>query len=449
VDEREAGFERTELPGGLRVLTERMPAVRSVTLGIWAGVGSRDETPRLAGASHYLEHLLFKGTKRRTARDIAEAMDAVGGETNAFTSKEYTCFYARTLDRDLPLAADILVDMLRSSRMASADVDAERTVILEEIGMHNDAPDDVVHDLFAEALFGGHPLGRPVLGTVDSITNMQRDAIVRYWRRHYVPGNLVVAAAGSLEHDRVVELVAEAFGEAGAGEPIGPDRGLSGRGRGRRRAAGSGSEAFGPREGRREPRVHGGVAVRRKPTEQAHVVLGTRGLSRSDPRRFALGVLNVAFGGGVSSRLFQEVREKRGLVYSIYSYAAQYTETGSFSVYAGAAPKRIHDVLAIIRDELERVVADGLTEAELERGKGHLEGSLVLGMEDTSGRMTRLGKSELTFGEILSVDEVIRRVDAVTDADVRAVAKEVLGTGPRALALIGPFDDDGFSQYLS
>jgi predicted Zn-dependent peptidase len=207
-----AGFERTELPGGLRVLTERMPAVRSVTLGIWAGVGSRDETPRLAGASHYLEHLLFKGTKRRSARDIAEAMDAVGGETNAFTSKEYTCFYARTLDRDLPLAVDVLVDMLRFSKMTAADVDAERTVILEEIGMHNDAPDDVVHDLFAETLFGGHPLGRPVLGTVDSITAMPRDAIARYWRRHYVPGNLVVAAAGSLEHDQVVELVADAFG---------------------------------------------------------------------------------------------------------------------------------------------------------------------------------------------------------------------------------------------
>ncbi len=297
-----------------------MPAVRSVTLGIWAGVGSRDETPRLAGASHYLEHLLFKGTGRRSARDIAEAMDAVGGETNAFTSKEYTCFYARTLDRDLPLAVDVLVDMLRFSKMASADVDAERTVILEEIGMHNDAPDDVVHDLFAETLFGGHQLGRPVLGTVDSITAMRRDAIARYWRRHYVPGNLVVAAAGSLEHDQVVELVAEAFGEAGSGE------------------------AIGPREGRREPRVNGGVAVRRKPTEQAHVVLGSRGLSRADPRRFALGVLNVAFGGGVSSRLFQEVREKRGLVYSIYSYAAQYTETGSFSVLrrgrAQAHPRR-------------------------------------------------------------------------------------------------------------
>jgi predicted Zn-dependent peptidase len=222
----------------------------------------------------------------------------------------------------------------------------------------------------------------------------------------------------------VVELVAESFGDAQEGQ------------------------ALGPRPERREPRVRGGVLVRRKPTEQAHVVFGCRGLSRSDPRRFALGVLNLAFGGGVSSRLFQEVREKRGLVYSIYSYAAQYSETGSFSVYAGAAPKRIHDVLAIVRDELDRVVADGLTEEEVERGKGHLEGSLVLGMEDTSSRMTRLGKSELTSGEILSVDEVIRRVDAVTDADVRAVAKEVLGTGPRALAMIGPFDEDGFERYV-
>jgi predicted Zn-dependent peptidase len=421
----DGAYQRNELPGGLRVLTEHMPGVRSVALGVWAGVGSRDETPRLAGASHYLEHLLFKGTRRRTARDIAEAMDAVGGESNAFTSKEYTCFYARTLDRDLPLAVDILADMLRSSRLAKADVEAERTVILEEIGMHSDAPDDAVHDLFAEALLGGHPLGRPVLGTVESITAMDRDAIARYWRRHYVPGNLVVAAAGNLHHGEVAELVAKAFGDTGEGLPLGP------------------------RLQRRAPRLHGGLLVQRKPTEQAHVVLGGRGLSRGDPRRFTLGVLNLAFGGGVSSRLFQEVRERRGLVYSIYSYAAQYAETGSFSVYAGAAPKRIHEVLAIVRDELDRLVADGLTEEELERGKGHLKGSLVLGMEDTSGRMTRLGKSELTSGEILSLDEVVRRVDAVTDADVRAVAKEVIGGERRALAAIGPFDPDGFEQYTT
>jgi predicted Zn-dependent peptidase len=416
-------FERTELPSGLRILTERMPAVRSVALGIWAGVGSRDETPRLSGASHFLEHVLFKGTKRRSARDIAELMDAVGGEANAFTSKEYTCFYARTLDRDLELAVDVLVDMLRFSKLARDDVEAERTVILEEIGMHNDAPDDVVHDLFAEVLFGGHPLGRPVLGTTESIGAMSRDAVARYWRRHYVPGNLVVAAAGNCSHAEVVDLVRAAF-EGAEGEPLGP------------------------RAGRREPRAYRGLQVRHKPTEQAHVVFGTRGLSRSDPRRFALGVLNIAFGGGMSSRLFQEVREKRGLVYSIYSYATQYSETGSFSVYAGAAPKRIHDVLAIVRDELDRVIADGLSEEELARGKGHLKGSLVLGLEDTSGRMTRLGKSEITSGEILTVDDIVRRVDEVTDEDVRAVAKEVLGSGPRALALIGPFEADGFERYI-
>jgi predicted Zn-dependent peptidase len=417
-------FQQSRLPSGLRIVTERMPGVRSVALGIWAGVGSRDETPRLAGASHFLEHLLFKGTRRRTARDIAEQMDAVGGEANAFTSKEYTCFYARTLDRDLGLAVDVLADMLRSSKIAREDVDAERTVILEEIGMHNDAPDDVVHDLFAEVMFGGHPLGRPVLGTTESIGAMSREGVARYWRRHYVPGNLVVAVAGNRTHDEVVELVSDAFGDA-EGEPLGP------------------------RPGRREPRAHRGLQVRHKPTEQAHVVLGTRGLSRSDPRRFALGVLNIAFGGGMSSRLFQEVREKRGLVYSIYSYATQYSETGSFSVYAGAAPKRIHDVLAIVRDELDRVVAAGLTEEELERGKGHLKGSLVLGLEDTSGRMTRLGKSEITSGEILTVDDIVQRVDEVTDEDVRAVAKEVLGSGPRSLALIGPFEADGFERYLS
>ena len=420
----EGAYERTDLPAGVRVLTEHMPGVRSVTVGIWAGVGSRDESPRLAGASHYLEHLLFKGTKRRTAQQIAEEMDAVGGELNAFTSKEYTCYYARILDRDLPLAIDLLTDIVREARIARADVEAERTVILEEIGMHNDTPDDTVHDLFAEVLLGGHPLGRPVLGTAESISGMSRDAIARYWRRHYVPSNLVVAAAGNCRHEQVVELVARAFGEHAAGAPAGP------------------------RPPRKAPRVRGGLLVRHKQTEQAHVVYGTLGLSRSDPRRFALGVLNIALGGGMSSRLFQEVREKRGLVYSIYSYASQYTETGSFAIYAGAAPKRIPEVLAIVRDELDRVIAEGLTSEELERGKGHLKGSLVLGLEDTAGRMNRLGKSEVTSGEILSVDEVVRRVDAVTEADIKAVATQVLGASPRALALIGPVEPDGFEEYV-
>ncbi len=420
-----AAFERSDLPGGLRILTERMPSVRSVALGIWAGVGSRDETPRQAGASHYLEHLLFKGTERRSAQEIAEVMDAVGGELNAFTFKEYTCYYARTLDRDLPLAVDVLVDMVRASKLAKPDVEAERTVILEEIGAANDVPEDLVHDLFAEVLFGGHPLGRPVLGTVESIKAMPRDLLARYWKRHYTPGNLVVAAAGNCGHDEVVELVAEAFGQLGDGA------------------------AIGPRPERARPSSSGGLCVRRRPTDQAHVVLGGPAISRSDPRRFALGVLNIAFGGGMSSRLFQEVREKRGLVYSIGSYANQYAETGSFAVYAGAAPRRIHEVLKVVRDEVERLAADGLTEEELARAKGQFKGSLVLGMEDTSSRMSWLGKSELTRGEILTVDEVIQRVDAVAEADLRALAKELLGDGLSTLALIGPFDADEFTEYVA
>lgn len=407
------GYQRTELPSGLRVLTEHMPGARAVTIGIWAGVGSRDETPRLAGASHYLEHLLFKGTARRSAREIAEALDAVGGDLNAFTTKEYTCYHARILDRDAGLALDVLADMVRASRIAPEDVEAERTVILEEIGMHADAPDDAVHDVFAETLFGTHPLGRPVLGTVESITAIPRDSIHRYWRKHYVPGDLVVSAAGNVRHEEIVELAAAA---------------LEGR-----------ASARDARPTRRPPVLQAGVAVRRRTTEQGHVVLGTGGLARGDDRRFALGVMNVVLGGGMSSRLFQEVRERRGLVYSVYSYGSQFAEIGTFGVYAGSAPKRTREVLRIVREEIARMAADGITEEELERGRGHLKGSAVLELEDSAGRMARLGKSELTGSEILTPDQIVERVDAVGLEEVHAIAKEVLGTGPWALAAVGPF----------
>jgi predicted Zn-dependent peptidase len=416
------GIERSVLPGGLRVLTERMPGVRSTTLGIWAGVGSRDETPAQAGASHFLEHLLFKGTARRTAPEIAEQMDAIGAEHNAFTSKEYTCFYARTLDRDLPLAVDVLADMLTASKLAKADVDAERTVILEEIGMHADDPDDVAFELFGATLFKGHPLGRSELGTPVSIEAMTRDEIDRYWRHWYPPANLVVAGAGNLEHEQVVTLVREAFGDVAGGDVD---------------------------MRRTPPELHGGVGVTRRDTEQAHLVLGTGAISRSDPRRFALAVLNVAFGGGTSSRLFQEVREKRGLVYSISSFMISYAETGVLSVHAGSTPRHVHEVLKIVKGELERVLAEGLSEAEIERAKGHLKGGLVLGLEDSASRMIRLGKAEITESELLGVDEALARYEAVTVDDVREIAREVIGTGPRALAVVGPFEDpDGFGEYL-
>ncbi|MFZ5851527.1 MAG: M16 family metallopeptidase [Actinomycetota bacterium] len=420
---------RTVLPGGLRVLTEAVPGVRSVAFGIWAGVGSRDEPPSLAGATHYLEHLLFKGTRRRSALDIAAAMDAVGGETNAFTAKEYTCYYARVLDADLPLAVDVVTDMVTSSLLRSADVASERDVVLEEIAMHEDDPGDAVHDLFAEALFGDTPLGRPILGTVASIQRLTRAQLAGWYRRRYVPANLVVTAAGHLDHAQVVRLVRRAFAAAGAlGE--------------------AGTTPEPPRVGGRGTRPVSGVRLLSRSTEQANLVLGVPGVRRTDERRFALGVLNNALGGGMSSRLFQEVREKRGLAYSVYSYHAQYADAGLFGVYVGCLPKKVDQVLALCRDQVAEVAARGISEEELARGKGQLRGSLVLGMEDTGSRMSRLGKSELVYGELLGVDEILARVDAVTLDDVRAVAADVLAATP-TLAVIGPFADHDFTDAVA
>ena len=410
---------RTVLPGGLRVVTETLPSVRSAAFGIWAGVGSRDEDVAHAGATHYLEHLLFKGTTRRTALDISAAMDAVGGELNAFTGKEYTCYYARVLDADLPLAIDVVSDMVTSSVISPQDVDAERGVILEEIAMNDDDPSDVVHEAFAAQLFGDTPLGRPILGTVESINRITRDQIAEHYAARYRPENLVVAAAGNVEHDEVVALVHQAFGSVLDDASPQPPR-LSGPGAAEAAA---------------------GVRMVSRRTEQANVVLGTIGLARTDERRFALGVLNAALGGGMSSRLFQEVREKRGLAYSVYSFASQHADTGVFGVYAGCLPAKTDEVLAICRDEIEKVVASGLTNAELDRGKGQMRGSTVLGLEDPSSRMSRLGKSELVHPRLEPVDEILRKIEAVSHDDVREVAALVLAK-PKVLAVVGPFGDD-------
>jgi len=413
---------RTVLPGGLRVITESVPSVRSVSFGVWVGVGSRDESPALAGATHYLEHLLFKGTPRRDAMEISAALDAVGGELNAFTGKEYTCYYARVLDTDLPLAVDVVADMVLSSLVAAADVDGERGVILEEIAMHDDEPGDAVHDAFARTLLGDSPLGRPILGTVASIEGLSRTAIRRWYRRRYTSADIVIAAAGNLDHAAVVRQVKAAMRTAGV---------LTDDGQAPARA----------RIGGRVARSRPGASLTSRRTEQANLVLGMPSLARTDERRFALGVLNAALGGGMSSRLFQEVREKRGLAYSVYSYSEQYAETGMFGVYAGCLPGKVDQVLALCRDELAKVAEHGITDEELARGIGQMRGSLVLGMEDTGSRMSRLGKSELVYDELMPIDEVLRRIGAVTLDDVRAVAAEVLSARP-TLAVIGPFDDD-------
>ncbi len=420
-------MKRTVLPGGLRVVTEAVPTMRSVSFGVWVGVGSRDETGKQAGASHYLEHLLFKGTNQRSALEISAAIDGLGGEMNAFTSKEFTCFYARVLDADLPIAVDVITDMVLSSTITGPDFESERGVILEEIAMHDDDPGDVVHDTFAESVFGDTPIGRPILGSVGSIETLSRDTVRRYYKRWYRPEHLVVAAAGNLDHAAVVRLVKKAF--AAGGLPL--------------TAAGAGRAPEERRTRRAQPRARRGgeAVVVPRTSEQVNLVLGMPGVDRNDERRFALGVLNSALGGGMSSRLFQEVREKRGLAYSVYSYQAQYSDAGLFGVYAGCLPKKVDDVLDLCRAEIQRICHRGITAEELERGKGQLRGSLVLGMEDTGSRMNRIGKSELVYGEMLSLDEILRRIQQVTLDDVLDVASDVLDVAP-TLAVIGPFDGD-------
>ncbi|CAM05096.1 putative Zn-dependent peptidase [Saccharopolyspora erythraea NRRL 2338] len=409
-------MRRTVLPGGLRVVTEQVPGARSASMGIWVGVGSRDESRQQAGAAHYLEHLLFKGTAKRTAVQIAQEIDAVGGELNAFTSKEHTCYYAHVLDEDLPLAVDMLCDVVFDAVNAKADVDVERSVVLEEIAMRDDDPEDLLHETFTEAVLGDHPLGRSVLGTEESIESMSRARVHGFYRSSYQLPRMVVAVAGNIEHARVLRLLRKAIGDRLDGD----------------------SAPAPPRSGRaRLPRQRP-LVLHEDDTEQAHLLLGCRGIDRHDERRFALGVLNAALGGGMSSRLFQEIREKRGLAYSVYSSTTAYADTGTFSVYAGCTPDRLGEVAAVVRGVLAGVAADGLTEDEVARGRGQLRGGLVLGLEDTASRMTRIGKSELNYGRHLSVAQTLERIDAVTAQDVAELAAELLQR-PLTTAVVGPY----------
>jgi len=408
---------RTVLPGGLRVITEQVPGVRSASFGVWVNVGSRDEKGAQTGSAHYLEHLLFKGTSTRSAMDISASIEAVGGDLNAFTTKEYTCYYARVLDQDLPLAIDVVCDVVTDALIRTADVEAERGVILEEIAMNDDDPGDIVHDVFAAAIYGDTPLGRPILGTAETITGISRTSINNFYRRRYRPESMVIAAAGHVDHDHVVSLVRRAFAkvlEAGT-EPLGPRASVS--------------RAVRPLD----------VSVMSRPTEQAHFVLGMPGLSRTDPQRYALSVLTAAFGGGMSSRLFQEIREKRGLAYSVYAYAQGFNESGLYGIYVGCLPAKVDTALEVCRAEIDRLVRTGLTAEELQRGKGQVKGATVLGQEDTGARMTRIGKSELNADPLLSLGELLDRIEAVSLADVAEIAEQVLSQAP-TLAVIGPFD---------
>jgi predicted Zn-dependent peptidase len=417
------GVLRSELPGGLRVVTETVAGVRSVSLGIWIGIGSRDESPAQAGAAHFLEHLLFKGTRLRSAASIAESFDAVGGDLNAFTSKEHTCYYAQVLDSDLPLAVDVLADVVTDAVLDPADVELERGVVLEEIAMRDDDPEDLVGEMFDEAMFSGHPLGRPVIGSEASVRGMARDTLHGFWADRYRTPRMVVAAAGNLTHSHVVGLVGAALGaaciRAGAGIAPVPPRRLD------------------PADLGERP----GLVLRGEDTEQAHMMLGVPGMSRYDPRRPTLAVLNTALGGGPSSRLFQQVRERRGLAYSVYSTYTTYADTGSVFVYAGCAPRHLGEVAGVIREVLAEVATGGITPTEVARAQGNLRGGLVLGLEDTPSRMNRLGRAELDHGRQRTLAESLDQIAGVTPADVAALAKELLAA-PFTTAVVGPYDGE-------
>lgn len=393
-----------------------MPDVASASIGVFVGTGSRDETPSQAGISHFLEHLLFKGTDERTAREIAEQVDAVGGDMNAYTTKEYTTFYVRALSEHIELSLDILCDILREPALRPDDVDAERQVILEEVLMHRDEPSDVVQEHFSEAMFPGHPLGREVLGDPEVIERVSVPEIRAFFEHHYLPRNMVVAAAGDVVHEAVAEEIERRF--------VG-------------RAGGSAPSRSAP-----EPRTQP-LKVERRDTEQVQLVVGTRGPARRSPDRFSLAVLNHALGGGLSSRLFQEIRETRGLAYSIGSDRLAYEDAGALSVSVGTAPEHAFEVLGLISNELDQLRDEGVSGRELEVAKGHLRADLLLSLEDSGARMSRIGASLLLHDEVLEVEELVTRIAAVNIAGVAEVAGAVL-SGPRVLAVVGPFDAADF-----
>jgi predicted Zn-dependent peptidase len=416
------GVSRALLPGGLRVLTESVPGVRSVSLGIWVGIGARDEAPAEAGAAHYLEHLLFKGTRRRSAAEIAEAFDAVGGELNAFTAKEHTCFYAHVLDTDLPMAVDVLADVVTDAILDPAHVELERGVVLEEIAIRDDDPEDLLGELFDEALFRDHPLGRPIVGTEESVRAMDRATLHGFWRGRYTTPRMVVVAAGNLHHAHVVDLVGAALDDAAA-------------------RAGLDATPAPLRAAAPPARPATRLTLLPDDSEQAHLMIGVPAPSRHDPRRPALAVLSTALGGGPSSRLFQQVREERGLAYSVYSATAGYADAGSLAVYAGCGPERLGEVATVVRGVLADVAANGLTAAERARAQGALRGGLVLGSEDTPSRMNRIGASEVDHGRQRTIAESLERISAVTDEQVAELARELLAE-PLVTAVVGPFDDE-------
>jgi len=408
-------IESTVLPNGIRVITETMPQVRTAALGIWIGTGSRYEEARLHGISHFLEHLLFKGTHTRSALDIAHAVDAIGGQMNAFTDKELTCLYVKVLADHLPQVLELMADMLLRSALDPDALERERQVIIEEIKMYEDSPDELVQDIFSQTIWNGHALGRPVIGTVDTVQRFRRDDFLAYIEQRYRPNNVVVSVAGDVLHPTVVDLVADALGKwNGATAPM-----MLG-----------------------HPAARPDILLRYKETEQVHLTLGARGLPQAAEARYVMAVLDNILGGGMSSRLFQEIRERRGLVYTITSYHAAYREGGLFVIYGAMSPGAAPQVTALILEEMEKV-KERVSDAELERAKESFKGAIMLSLESTGSRMHKLARSQFYYGRQISLDEILARIDAVTADEVQAMAREVLVPERMAMAAIGPFREDG------
>jgi predicted Zn-dependent peptidase len=407
------GHRLTQLDSGVRVVTEAMPSVRSIALGFWVGVGSRDESEEQAGISHFLEHLLFKGTERFSSVEIDQIFDGMGAEANAGTGKETTSVYSRFLDQHLERAFDVLADMVL--RPSYPDIDSERQVVIEEIAMYEDEPSDKVHDVLSAAIFGDHPLGRPIIGRADVVSSVPVPEIAAYHDNRYVPSNVVVAAAGNLDHDRLVDLV----------ESVGLDASRD------RNGGGPGPP----------PVVSPRASFHQKSTEQYHLCLGGPGIPRGDERRFALRVLDTLFGGSSSSRLFQEVREKRGLAYSVYSYVSHYVDTGQVGIYVGTRPDNVSEAMEVIGTELGRVVADEVSEEELTRAKENVKGRMVLSFESTLTHMNRLGGSVLMDVPLLSLDEMLAAIDAVSAEDVASLARELFAPDRLSAGGVGAEED--------
>lgn len=415
-------YRKSVLPNGIRLITERMPHVRSVAVGVWVETGSRDEPDDRGGVSHLIEHLVFKGTATRTAEAIARAMDSVGGQMDAFTTKEHTCFYVQVLDEHLPMAVDLLTDILLHPLFNAEELEREKSVVLQEIKMVEDTPDDLIHDLFAAHVWDGHPLGRPILGTREAVNAYGRDGIHAYFVEQYVPPKIIIAVAGNVTHDRVVELFARAF-DGFARSPV--------------------TRLQVP------PTMKAGVNMVGKELEQVHVVLGFPGLSHTAPERYALFLLNDVIGGSMSSRLFQEVRERQGLVYAIHSGVQAFRDTGTLYVYAATDTPNFSKVLKSILKELRDLKKNGVTEEELQRAGDHLKGSLMLSLESTSSRMNRLAKHEMHLGSFLTMDEMIAAIDGVRHEEVQALVGELLDEDRLALTIYGPLDRRNLPRELA